>query len=111
MDRIDEYRQYIQELLGEYATHPSLNPTLEREFVCDPQNDRYLVVNLGWSQYRRIYGCSIHVDIKDEKIWIQHNMTELDVAEELLKKGVPRENIVLGFHSPKMRQYTEFAIG
>jgi XisI protein len=111
MDRIDEYRQYIQQLLSEYATHPSLNPTLERQFIGDTQHDRYLVVNLGWSGVRRIYGSSIHVDIKDGKIWIQHNLTELDIAEELLERGVPREDIVLGFHSPKMRQYTEFAVG
>lgn len=111
MDRIDEYRQYIQELLGKYATHPSLNPTLERQFVCDTLGDHYQVVNLGWSESRRIYGCSIHVDIKNGKIWIQHNMTELDIAEELLERGVPKEDIVLGFHSPKMRQYTEFSVG
>jgi XisI protein len=43
MDRVDEYRQYIQQLLSEYATHPSLNPTLEREFVCDTLHDRYLI--------------------------------------------------------------------
>jgi muramidase (phage lysozyme) len=111
MDRINQYRQYIQKLLADYATHPSLNQTLERQFVCDVMNDHYQVVNLGWQGHRRIYGCSIHVDIKDGKIWIQHNMTEFDVAEKLLELGVPREDIVLGFHSPQMRQYTEFAMG
>ena len=44
MDRINQYRQYIQELLGEYATHTSLNPTLERQFVCDTQHDHYQIV-------------------------------------------------------------------
>ncbi|HIK31505.1 MAG TPA: XisI protein [Oscillatoriales cyanobacterium M59_W2019_021] len=111
MDRIENYQQYIQELLSEYVTHPSLNPTLDREFVCDTLHDRYLIINLGWSENRRIHGCSIHVDIKNGKIWIQHNMTEFDITEELLQRGVPKEDIVLGFHSPKMREYSEFAVG
>ena len=47
---------------------------------------------------------------KGEKVWIQHNMTESYVAEELVDMGVPPEHIVLGFHSPFSRQFTEFAV-
>ncbi|HAG80888.1 MAG TPA: XisI protein, partial [Cyanobacteria bacterium UBA12227] len=43
-------------------------------------------------------------------IWIQHNMTELDIAQELVRLGVPKEDIVLGLHSPFMRQFTEYAV-
>jgi hypothetical protein len=28
----------------------------------------------------------------------------------LLEAGVPKEDIVLAFHEPEMRQYTEFAV-
>ncbi|MDD1428313.1 XisI protein, partial [Dolichospermum sp. ST_sed9] len=43
------------------------------------------------------------------KIWIQHDGTEVGIATLLLEKGVPKEDIVLGFHSPDMREFTEFA--
>ncbi len=52
----------------------------------------------------------LHIDIKDNKIWIQHNSTEIPVAEELAERGIPKESIVIGFHSPFMRQFTEFAV-
>ena len=74
------------------------------------ENDHYQIVNMGWDGHRRLYGCTIHIDIKDGKIWIQHNMTEIDLAEELGKLGVPKEDIVLGFHSPFMRQFTDYAV-
>jgi hypothetical protein len=33
------------------------------------------------------------------------------VANELVDAGIPREQIVLAFHHPKKRKYTEFAVG
>lgn len=35
--------------------------------------------------------------------------TEEGIANELLRKGVPKEDIVLAFHPPDVRKYTEFA--
>ena len=110
MDRVEQYRGYIKQLLTEYASYKSLNKTIERQFVCDTENDHYQIVNMGWDGHRRIYGCTIHIDIKNSKIWIQHNMTEIDLAQELVSLGVPKEDIVLGFHSPFMRQFTDYGV-
>ncbi len=44
---------------------------------------------------------------RNGKIWIQHNTTEIDIAEELVNLGVPKHDIVIGFHSPFKRQFTE----
>ena len=59
----------------------------------------------------RIYGPMMHLDIKNEKIWIPQNTTEVDIALELMSMGVPKQDIVIGFHTPKMRQFTDFAVG
>jgi XisI protein len=40
----------------------------------------------------------------------QSDSTEDGIALDLLATGIPKENIVLGCHQPKIRQYTEFAI-
>jgi hypothetical protein len=39
------------------------------------------------------------------------NGTEDDIAADLVVAGVPKEDIVLGFQSPFMRQFTEYAVG
>jgi hypothetical protein len=69
----------------------------------------YFLFNLGWSADRRIKNFTVYVRIKDGKFWIEHDLTEDGIATELLEAGVPKEDIVLAFHAPEMRQYTEFA--
>jgi len=110
MDKLEQYRKVIQALLTEYASYKSLNPEIEREFICDTIQDRYLVVSFGWEKSRYIHSCSVHMEIRNGKIWIQYNMTDTDFAEELVELGVPKTDIVLGFHSPFKRQFTEYAV-
>ncbi|BBC24751.1 fdxN element excision controlling factor protein [Pseudanabaena sp. ABRG5-3] len=46
----------------------------------------------------------MHLDIKNGKIWIQINNTELDIGQALVEKGVPKEDIVIGFQPVYIRQ-------
>jgi predicted acetyltransferase len=63
-----------------------------------------------WDGDRRVYGCVLHLDIKKGKTWIEQNMTEMRVAQELQERGVGKEDIMLGFQTPGMRTYTDYAI-
>lgn len=112
MDKLDLYRQLIQESLLERAKLRSPNDPIKSETVFDKEGDRYQLVNLGWKDgSTRIYGCALHVDIIEGKIWVQHDGTEDAIADQLVAKGVPKQDIVLAYHAPHVRQYTEFAIG
>jgi hypothetical protein len=53
----------------------------------------------------------MHIDLKDGKIWIQHDGTEEGIANRLVEAGAPREDIVLVFHALYKRRFTEFAQG
>jgi XisI protein len=68
------------------------------------------VVAIGWDKEERVYGCSIHLDIKNEKIWIQINNTELDIGQDLIEMGIQKEDIVIGFQPPYMRSFSGYAI-
>jgi hypothetical protein len=112
MDKLSLYRQYIQELLTKRAKLRSKDDPVASETIFDTVRDRYQLVNVGWKDSStRIYGCVLHVDIKDEKIWVQHDGTEDAIAEQLVALGVPKHDIVLAYHAPHVRQYTEFALG
>ena len=111
MDKLDQYRGYIQQLLTEYAQQGSGKGEIEKQVISDLLHDHYQLVYVGWKNRRRTFGCVLHLDIKDGKIWIQHDGTEIGIADELVKLGVPKEDIVLAFHEPLMRQYTGFAVG
>jgi hypothetical protein len=116
MEKVEQYRKCVLDLLSEYASYRFSTNDVEVMPVFDKEHDRYQVVSAGWRGDRRIYGCSVHIDIKsdgesDSKIWIQYDGTEIGFADELVKLGVPREDIVLAYHSPYMRQFDGFAVG
>ncbi|NET39908.1 MAG: XisI protein [Cyanothece sp. SIO1E1] len=112
MDKLEIYRQHIQMLLQKRASIKSANPAIETQLIFDTERDHYQMVHTGWKDNTtRIYGCSVHVDIKDGKIWVQHDGSEIAIADQLAELGVSKQDIVLAYHAPNVRQYTEFAVG
>lgn len=103
------YRQLVIKILKSHGDNSGGNDT-EVQLLFDIERDHYQVLHLGWKQLERIYGCIIHVDIKDGKIWIQRDGTEVGVANELVAVGVPKQDIVLAFQAPYKRKFTEFAL-
>src|SRR5262245_2447049 len=96
----DTYRKLVCQVLTEHTVVPYAHGDIQIEPVFDRDSDRYLVMLVGWeTNGRRVHGCLIHVDIINEKIWIQRDGTERGVANELVEAGVPKAHIVLGFHA------------
>lgn len=104
------YRELVQRILAGHAGN-DLDTQTEVQLLFDIERDHYQVIHLGWEEQKRVYGCVIHVDIKDGKIWIQRDRTEIGIANELVAAGVLKEDIVLAFKAPYIRQFTGFAVG
>ena len=66
---------------------------------------------VGEAAYLMHDGSILHLDIRNNKIWVQYDGTEEGIANRLVELGVPQEDIVLGFHPPYQRQYTNFSVG
>ncbi len=111
MDKLNNYREIVKNILLEYSNYKSAYGEIDTEVSFDLERDRYQLLSIGWESQKRVYGCVIHIDIKDDKIWIQQDGTEVGVANELLAMGIPKQNIVLAYKSPSVRKYTEFAVG
>ncbi len=110
MDKVVQYRSFVQTLLNRYAQHDISDDQVEVQLIFDSEHDHYQWMNVGWQQFNRIYRCVMHIDIKDGKIWLQQNLTDQDPAVELVKMGVPREDIILGLQPPYKRQYTDYGV-
>ena len=110
MDKLSNYRKIIEKILTEYAAIPYHYGDLKAELIISKDENRYLVITSGWEDGARVHTCIIHIDIIDRKIWIQSDSSEDGIALDLLAEGVPKEDIVLGFHHPKRRKYTDFAL-
>ena len=110
MDKLTNYRQILRKIIDLYASYKPAVGEIMVEAIVDTETDHYEVMQTGWQGERRIHGTVIHLDIIDSKIWIQHDGTNRPVADALLEAGVPKEDIVLGFHPEYVRQYTDFAV-
>ena len=112
MEKLEYYRHLIRKVLIYYyeLDAKSTNSSLESALIFDGEHDHYLLVVMGWEGQERIKGNTIHVRLRDGKIWIEEDWTEDGVVTDFLQAGVSREDIVLAFHPPHLRQYTELAI-
>jgi hypothetical protein len=112
MDKLTNYRMLIKRYLSHVESLVNREPTPGVETVCvfDEQRDHYLLLRIGWTADRRARHITLYVSIRDGKIWVEEDWTEYGIATELLKAGVPTQDIVLGFHPPEMRPLTEFAV-
>ncbi len=110
MDTLKTYQEVITNILEEYAQIPYSYGDLSRKFIVSKDEKNYLLLTLGWQNDKRFYGCLIHVEIVDDKIWLHRDGTEDGIAGDLLAAGIPKQKIVLGFHHPQVRPPTEFAI-
>jgi hypothetical protein len=97
-------------VLTEYVRLQYAYGEIQNEAVFDREADRYLVMSVGWQKVKRIHGCLIHIDIINGKVWIQRDGTEHGIANDLVQAGIPKDRIVLGFHTPDVRPYTEYAV-
>lgn len=110
-DKLTSYQKIIQKLLMGYAESKPAYGEIEVETIFDTQRNHYQIVHFGWHHKRWVHHCVMHLDIRKEKIWILCNSTEHDIATDLVDLGVPKQDIVLGFHPPFMREMSDYAVG
>src|SRR4028118_781504 len=112
MDTRVKYQEIIKTILQEHANFRNTIPDgYHSQLLFDDDRGGYLVLDIGWNDDNYLHATPIHINLIDGKIWIQYDDTEEGVATDLLAAGIPKEDIVLGFRHPNVRQYTEFGTG
>ena len=111
MEKVKKYQKIIIDYLSNYAKKSKLAnmPDIENKVIADKERNSFQLLRIGWQENRYVFSVVFHFDIKDEKVWFQRNITERDVVDVLMEKGIPKEDIVLGFRPPYARPYTGFA--
>jgi len=108
--KIKKYQQVLEAFLQEEASSKTI-PGIEFQVITDTRNNHFQLVETGWYEKQFVHSVVFHFQIKfDGKIWLLANNTDMLVAEELVKIGVPAADIVIGFHPESVRQFTGFAV-
>ncbi len=114
MEKIKKYKKIVSEIVSEIGGWIHENDPIETQIIQDHEAGHYLLFDVGWEEgRRRTYLPFVHIDVKSTgKVWIQHDGTDLKIALLLYEKGIPKDDIVLGFRSPYQRELIpEFAVG
>ena len=109
MDKLNQYRGIIEQILTDVAKITPSKDRLEYKLIFDRERDSYGLVSIGWNNAARIHHFVIHLEIIGGKVWIQEDNTDLVIAEDLERAGIPKGDIVLGFHPPHVRPLTDYA--
>lgn len=110
MDKIEKYREILKSVIKEYAKIKYANLDAQNFAVIDQEQDRYLVLTIGWKKYKRVHSCPIHFDIVDGKVVIQTDHTDYGIALDLMDAGIPKSDIVLGYYPAEKSEALGFAI-
>lgn len=104
MDQVNKHKQIVRELMEYIASIAPSSKDVEIQKIVDDINGHYLMYSVGWEGMHWVYGSFVHIDVKPNgRVWIQHDGTDLNIAEELAQRGIPKSNIVIGFQAPHAR--------
>ena len=82
MARIETYREAIEAVIRDYASVKPAFGDIDMEAVTDRTHDHYEVMMMGWDNHERVHTSLIHIDIINNKVWIQHDATDVGIADE-----------------------------
>ncbi len=110
--KLTQYRGLIKGILARYDEVINRYPQPDKEtfVVFDEERDHYFLHKIGWQDTKRVWHTVVYVRIRHGKFWIEIDWLEHGITPDLLEAGVPKEDIVLAFHHPQMRAWTEFAV-
>ncbi|MGK7929053.1 MAG: XisI protein [Spirulina sp.] len=110
MDTMNNFYEIIYPILKEYADITYCYGDIKHHLIVSDDKKNYLLMTMGWEKGVRVHGCVTHLEVIDDKVWIHRDGLEDGIANDLVRAGIPKSQIVLGFHPPKIRTYTEFAV-
>lgn len=111
MEKLNQYKNIIQKVLEKRATYQISNaPDILKHLVISEDNNDFLLLNIGWHKKRRVHSVVFHIQIKDEKVWVQEDRTDADIASVLAENGIPKSDIVLGFVPEYARKKSEVVV-
>lgn len=112
MDLANKHKAIVRQYIEEIGNLVPSDEFSETQIVLDEPNGHYILLDIGWQNNLRTYLPFVHIDVKpDGKVWIQHDGTDLNIAQVLIQRGIPAHYIVLGFKAPAIRPFIDdFAV-
>ena len=107
----DQFRDIIKSTLKEFFAISNQSGATQDRTVFDDESGVYQWCSYGWQDLKRIFNVVVHIEIRDDLVWIERNASDIEIGEILAEKGIPKNQIVLGFQAPYKRGLHGFSKG
>lgn len=97
MDTTATHREIVKQVIERYSKLRPSHGDIRLDTVFDETQDRYALMQVGWDKGQRIRGNLIYVTLQDGKVYIEYDGIETGIADNLMEKGIPEQDIVLAF--------------
>jgi hypothetical protein len=106
-----KYEKIILEVLTEIASS-NAKDSVQDIVISDTKKHHYQILHTGWfTPEQFVYQIIIHFQIMESgKVWLLANNTDNPITEELVRRGIPPSEIVLGFQPPLFRSVSGYAV-
>ena len=110
-NRIKKYQSFILGFLNDQAEQMDNPPESVSYVIADKENHHYQLVLTGWKGIKRTHTIPFHFDIIDGKIWVQLNNTDVNLDAVFDEAGIPKKDIVVGWHPDSYRKMEGYEYG
>ncbi|QJD80537.1 XisI protein [Spirosoma rhododendri] len=109
--KLVHYASIITEWFDAFIKRRNSGPDAEYELITDTDHGHFQVIRTGWRKDAFEYSVVLHFQLKPTgKIWILVNNTDRLITDDLLERGIPSSDIVIGFLPEYMRAHSGFAV-
>lgn len=87
----------VKQVINQYAQLTPSHGQIRLDTVFDDAQNRYALMQTGWSRGQRIRGNLIYITLQNNQIYLEYDGIEQGITQDLINLGVPAEQIVLAF--------------
>jgi len=108
MDKLNSYQKIIEDVFSHFQKLiKKTDKSREILLSIDQKRGQYLLVSDTRKEGDRHYQTLMHVELKHNSVvWLRVDITDLELGQELVKRGIERKDIIPAFHSETIRKYT-----
>lgn len=110
MDRIEKYRQILQDTINRHACYAPANGQIRTYALHDTERDEFLVLDIGWNEKgHRVHDVVLHFRLEKNKVCVERDATDAEVVRELIHAGIVPADIVITANQPVPQPLNELA--
>ncbi len=98
MEKLKKYAAIVKEELGRYAGMTYANaPQLKMHYVVNEEENEFVLLESGWIKYAFHHNVIFHLQVKNGRVRIFCNNTDIEIGDRLAEKGIPKSDMVVEF--------------